>query len=184
MPASYGSVNYWGVNAFALVDAKGNKQFVKWVFEPVKGTKGLSDEEIKSLSDDFLIEELRKRVAAEPLEFNFRAQVAEPGDQIDSATVPLPPGRKTVTLGKLTIRQIEAGPCGACDSITFVPTVLPKGIEPSTDPILLGRAAPYAVSLCRRLGESPGRRALRRHTVASRTATRARAKAGSHAIRP
>lgn len=61
-----------------------------------------------------------------------------------------------VTLGKLTIRQVEAGSGGACDSITFVPTVLPKGIEPSTDPILLGRAARHAVSLSRRLSEAPG----------------------------
>jgi catalase len=34
----------------------------------------------------------------------------------------------------------------------FVPTVLPTGIEPSADPILLARAAPYAISLGRRLG--------------------------------
>jgi catalase len=31
--------------------------------------------------------------------------------------------------------------------------VLPRGIEPSADPMLAARAAPYAVSLGRRLGE-------------------------------
>jgi catalase len=30
---------------------------------------------------------------------------------------------------------------------------LPKGVEPSADPMLAARAAPYAVGLARRLGE-------------------------------
>jgi catalase len=30
---------------------------------------------------------------------------------------------------------------------------LPKGVEPSSDPMLAARAAPYAVSLARRLSE-------------------------------
>ncbi|MGS0757711.1 catalase, partial [Roseateles sp. GG27B] len=47
VPASFGKVNYWGVHAFAFVDAKNNKQFGKWIFEPVGGTQGLSDEEAK-----------------------------------------------------------------------------------------------------------------------------------------
>lgn len=33
----------------------------------------------------------------------------------------------------------------------YNPLVLPKGIGPSEDPILLARPAPYAVSLSRRL---------------------------------
>jgi catalase len=31
--------------------------------------------------------------------------------------------------------------------------VLPKGLAPSSDPVLLARPAPYAISLGRRLGE-------------------------------
>ena len=42
---------------------------------------------------------------------------------------------------------------GDCVAITFIPTVLPKGVEPSTDPMLAARAAPYVVGLGRRLGE-------------------------------
>lgn len=33
--------------------------------------------------------------------------------------------------------------------------VLPKGVEPSADPMIAARAAPYAVGLGRRLGEGP-----------------------------
>ena len=38
-------------------------------------------------------------------------------------------------------------------SINYNPMVLPKGVEPSADPMLAARAAPYAVSLGRRLVE-------------------------------
>lgn len=155
VPASYATVNYWGVNAFAFVDANGNRQFAKWIFEPVGGTQGLSDEDAKARPTDFLIDELRQRVAAGPVEFSFNLQLAQPGDRIDSAVVPLPDDRRKVTVGKLVIRQVEAGTGGACVNMTFNPTALPKGVEPSSDPILLGRAAPYGVSLGRRLGEVP-----------------------------
>lgn len=43
---------------------------------------------------------------------------------------------------------------GACDAMTFNPLVLPAGIKPSADPVLNARAAPYALSLGRRLSEA------------------------------
>ncbi len=67
--------------------------------------------------------------------------------------VPLPADRKMVTLGRLRITEVAADGGGPCLNITFVPTNLPKGVEPSADPMLAARAAPYAVGLARRLGE-------------------------------
>jgi catalase len=151
VPASYAGVNYWGVNAFAFVDARGNRQFAKWVFEPAGGTQGLSDEEAKAKPPEFLFDELRQRVAAAPVVFNFVLQLAQPGDKVDSAVTPLPDDRRKVTVGTLSIKAVEAGTGGACANMTFNPTLLPKGVEASSDPVLLGRAAPYAVSLGRRL---------------------------------
>lgn len=151
VPASYAGVNYWGVNAFAFVDARGNRQFPKWVFEPAGGTQGLSDEEAKAKPPEFLFDELRQRVAAAPVVFNFVLQLAQPGDKVESAVTPLPDDRRKVTVGTLSIKAVEAGTGGACANMTFNPTLLPKGVEASSDPVLLGRAAPYAVSLGRRL---------------------------------
>jgi catalase len=151
VPASYATVNYWGVNAFAFVDARGQRQFAKWVFEPAGGTQGLSDDEAKAKPADFLFDELRQRVAAGPVAFKFVLQLAQPGDKVDSAVTPLPEDRRKVTVGTLTIKAVDAGTGGACANMTFNPTLLPKGVEASADPVLLGRAAPYAVSLGRRL---------------------------------
>lgn len=151
VPASYAGVNYWGANAFEFTDAKGKKVFGKWSFEPAKGQESLTDEQLKSMPDDFLADELRKRAASTTIAFDFKVQLAQTGDNVNDATVPLPADRKTVTAGRLVINKVEAGAGGACDKITFIPLVLPKGVSPSADPVLQARSASYAVSLGRRL---------------------------------
>ena len=153
VPASFGAVNYWGVHGFYFVDAAGKKQVGKWIFEPVGGTQILTDDEAKAKGADFLIDDLRQRVAAGGVAFDFNLQLAQPGDRIDSAVTPLPADRKKVTLGRLTIKAVSPDATGACVAITYNPMVLPKGVEPSDDPMLAARAAPYAVSLGRRLVE-------------------------------
>ena len=153
VPASFAKVNYWGVHGFGFVDASGKKQLGKWIFEPVGGTQGLSDDEAKAKGSDFLFEDLRQRVAAGSVVFDFNLQLAQPGDKIDSAVVPLPDDRRKVNMGRLTIKSVAADASGECVTITYNPMVLPKGVEPSTDPMLAARAAPYAVGLGRRIVE-------------------------------
>ena len=155
VPASFSKVNYWGVHAFAFVNAAGKKQFGKWVFEPAGGTQGLTDEEAKAKGTDFLFDELRQRVAGGGVAFDFNLQLAQDGDKIDSAVTTLPDDRKKVTLGRLVVKSVSADATGACLSVNYNPMNLPKGVEPSSDPMLAGRAAPYAVSLGRRLVEGP-----------------------------
>jgi catalase len=151
VPASYATVNYWGANAFEFITPANKKVFGKWMFEAASGQKGLSDDELKQLGDDFLADELRKRAADKSIAFNFNVQIAEQGDVVNDATVPLPANRKVVTAGRLVIDKVEAGPGGACDKITYNPLVLPKGVGPSADPTLVARPASYGISLSRRL---------------------------------
>ncbi len=154
VPASYASVNYWSTNAFIVTNAQGEKTTVRWQFEPVAGTLGLTDEQLKNMPDEFLAEELRRRVAGGPVVFDFKFQIAEAGDPVDDPTQVWPAARRIVPAGQLVITQVEAGAGGACERITFNPTALPKGIDASSDPVLRARAAPYALSLGRRIGEA------------------------------
>ncbi len=154
IPASFGGVSYFSTNAFELVNAKNESQFVRWHFAPEAGQAGLTDEQLKAMPDEFLADELRKRVAAAPVAFDFNLQLAEKDDQLTDPTKMWPDSRKVVPAGKLVIDKVEAGPGGACDKITFSPLVLPAGIKPSADPVLLARPAPYAVSFGRRLTEA------------------------------
>jgi catalase len=155
VPASFGAVNYWGVNAFGFVNASGNRQFGKWIFEPVGGVQGLSDDEARAKGPAFLFDDLRQRVKEGKVAFDFNLELAQAGDILDNATVPLPAGRSKVRLGVLKVTSVAADGGGDCLGITFNPMVLPKGIEPSADPMLAARAAPYAIGLSRRLTEGP-----------------------------
>jgi catalase len=154
IPASYAAVNYWGVNAFEFVNAQRVSKFVRWQFAPVQGVLGLSDEQLKSMPDEFLADELRQRVATTPAVFDFKLQLAEAADNLTDPTQAWPDSRRSVSVGQLLIERVEASGSGACEKLTFDPLVLPAGIKPSADPVLLARSAPYVISLSRRLAEA------------------------------
>jgi catalase len=150
VPASYASIDYFGIHAFRFTNAAGQTQMAKWSFTPVGGQQGLSDEELAKLPDHFLATELRSRIARKALEFDFKLQLANPGDDTINPTVQWPRDRRTVDAGRLVIEQLDDNLTNSCDGITFNPLILPKGISASDDPVLLARAAPYAISLNRR----------------------------------
>ncbi len=152
-PASYGTASYFSTNAFELVNGKNERQFVRWQFAPDAGVIGLTDDQAKALPDEFLADELRKRVGGAPVEFTFNLQLAQAGDQVIDSTKVWPDDRRVVPAGKLVITKVEAAGEASCDKITFNPLVLPKGIQASNDPVLLARPAPYGLSLGRRLTE-------------------------------
>ncbi|HYF44125.1 MAG TPA: catalase family peroxidase [Ramlibacter sp.] len=154
VPASYATVGYWSTHAFELVNARGASQFARWQFVPEAGVVGLTDDEMKSLPDEFLADELRKRVGTAPVAFSFQFQLAEPGDTLTDPSQAWPDARKRVTAGRLVIDRVEPGGGGGCERMTFNPLVLPSGIKASADPVLQARAAPYVLSLGRRLAEA------------------------------
>ncbi len=153
VPASYVSTNYWGVHGFGFSNEKKEKMWGKWIFEPVGGVQTLTEEDAKTKGPNFLFDDLRQRVMSGKAAFNFNLELAEPGDILTNATIPLPEGRKKLTLGTLKIVSVSADAGGPCLNITFDPNRMPPGVEGAADPTLLARTAPYAVSLGRRLTE-------------------------------
>lgn len=149
VPASYGSAPYWAVNAFRFTNAHGNTVHGRWRAEPVAGRQGLSEEQLKSLPDDFLAGELEHRLKKAPVEFDLWVQVAGPGDALNDPTVQWPADRPEHNVGRLRFDKFEAQ---ACDQVMFNPVSLPKGIAPSDDSTLLMRLPAYGVSLSRRMG--------------------------------
>ncbi|HEY6892908.1 MAG TPA: catalase family peroxidase [Rhodanobacteraceae bacterium] len=148
-PASFADENYFGLNAFVLVDKAGKKQAVRYQMIPEKLVH-LTAEEAAKQSPDFLVDELPKRVAAKPIVFHLKAQLAEPGDQTKDASQPWPDTRKVVDLGTLTIDKTVPDSLAAQKALLFMPTALTDGIELSDDPLPVVRAGAYAVSFSRR----------------------------------
>ena len=150
VPASYTSVNYWGVHAFTFTNAKGEKHVVKYKALPVGGEAGLSDDEAKTKAPDFYSPELKDRLAKGPAEFTLTAILGEPGDPVDNPTTLWPEDqRKSVKLGTISITALENN--AICDAGIFDPTNVVDGIEgPENDKIFPMRSQAYAVSFSRR----------------------------------
>jgi len=150
-PASWATTPYWGVNAFRFRGQDGELRHARWVFEPRAGTQRLTEEQMRTLPGDFLADELRRRVAAGPVEFDMVLQFPGPGDDLTNPTVAWPDDRPRTVVGRLTVTEVASGPGGACDPISFLTLEQAPGVELSDDPTLQARAGAYAVSLSRRL---------------------------------
>ena len=148
-PASYADENYFGLDAFVLVDKSGKKQAVRYQMLPEKLVH-LSKEDAAKQTPDFLVDELPKRLAQKPVVFHLKAQLAEPGDQTKDPSQPWPDDRKVVDLGTLTIDKAVPDSLAAQKKLLFMPTALTDGIELSDDTLPVIRAGAYAVSFSRR----------------------------------
>lgn len=147
VPNSYLTTPFFGVNAFKFTNDGGQSVFGRWYIEPAGGVVGLSEDEAKSVSDDFLTEDLEQRLAAGAADFQVHVQLAAEGDAITDPTAEWPATRERVHVGTISVNKVTGQDC---DAIMFSPLALPPGIEPSEDPILAIRPAVYAESFLRR----------------------------------
>jgi catalase len=122
VPASFAGVDYWGVHAYTLTNARGEAKVAKLKFAAAAGQLGLSDEELKAKPDSFYAEELKERLAKGPVSFDLVAILGEQGDPVTDVTASWPEEkRKQVKLGTLAITGLE--PAATCDANTFDPVV-------------------------------------------------------------
>jgi catalase len=151
VPASFAGVDYWGVHAYTLTNARGEATVAKLKTVPAAGQLGLTDDEAKAKPDSFYADELSERLRKGPATFDLVAILAEAGDPTADATATWPEeSRKTVKLGTIAIAAVE--PDATCDAATFDPVVeLPDGVAgPKDDPMFEIRSPAYAISLSRR----------------------------------
>jgi catalase len=144
-PASYAKATYFGVNSLKFTNKQDRSAFVRYRFVPRAGERYLSPDERKAQGPNYLQEEIVKRVAAEPIVFDWYAQVAEPGDKIDDPSIAWPETRKLVKLGTFTLTKQPADPDAAQRSLLFLPGQPHPGVEPA-DPMLVLRNKAYPIS--------------------------------------
>ncbi len=151
VPASFAGVDYWGVQAYTLTNAKGEATIAKLKAVAGAGQLGLSDDELKTKPDSFYADELKERLGKGPVTFDFVAILGEPGDPTNDSTAMWPEeNRKTVKLGTIAITALEANT--VCDEKTSDPVLnLPEGVAgPANDPMFEIRSPAYAISRSRR----------------------------------
>ncbi len=152
-PGSWVGLNYWAIHNYTLVNASGARQVVKFRMVPTAGEIGLTDDEAKAKPADFLVDEIKGRLAANALaSFDMIAIMGSADDLKSSATQQWTDEdkRPTVKLGVLAIKGLEKNE--TCDGRIFDPTSLAEGLEgPANDQLFLQRQPAYAISISNRI---------------------------------
>jgi catalase len=153
IPASWVGVKYWGIHNYTLVNAAGARQIVKFRMEPLGGEKGLTDDEAKAKPADYLVDELKARLAAgTPAGFEMVAIIGRPGEERSPATEQWEgeDARPATRLGTMRITALEKNE--TCDGSIFDPQNLAAGIEAQKDDkLFFARQPAYAISIGGRL---------------------------------
>jgi catalase len=150
IPASFATEAFFANNAFIFVNKDGVKRAGRYKILPVAGQKHLSEAKAKSKSADFLVEELKKRLATEPIKFRLVVQIPNAGDPTKDPSLVWPDDRKTVDVGTITISSVIADSDVTQKTLAYDPTFLTDGIELSDDPLPALRSSVYALSAHRR----------------------------------
>lgn len=145
-PVSFGTLAFYGVNAFKFTNAKGVSRYARYQILPVAGEQALSAADAGQAAPNYLMDELPQRIAKGAVKFRLVAQLAKDGDPVNDGSSTWPADRELVELGTISLSRTPAEQVKAQKALLFNPLTLTAGIEPSADPVLLARPGAYAVS--------------------------------------
>jgi catalase len=152
-PPSSGFANstFHALHAFRFTNAARSSVPVRWILTPLQpfAAAGPASDDQKYLFNDLIAQSHR-----EPLRWRLIIIVGQPGDPTNDPSLPWPADREQVDVGTLTLDRVESDDTSAARDINFDPLVLPAGIAPSDDPVLLARSAVYSKSYTRRSDEA------------------------------
>ena len=150
IPTSFAKESFFAVSAFKFANAEGVSRYGRYRVQPVGGNEYLSDTEAAARGPNFLFDEIKERVAKEPVRFRVAVQLAEDGDMVNDATIGWPEERPQRAFGEISLREIAADNASEQQQIIFDPIPRVDGIEASADPLFEPRANIYLMSGRRR----------------------------------
>jgi catalase len=145
-PASYATLEYFGVNSFQMTNAGGGSKLVRYQFLPEGGAVAITADEASKRGPLYLQEEIKERIARKPFKFKVYAQVAEPTDRTADPSIAWPDSRTKVLLGTITITALGANTPEQDKALAYSPNNLVDGIK-TADPMLDFRSKAYPVSV-------------------------------------
>ena len=150
IPTSFAKESFFAVSAFKFTNADGMSHYGRYRVLPVAGNEYLDAAEAAARSPNFLFDEIKERVAKEPVRFRIAVQLAQDGDIVDDATVRWPEDRPQLAFGEISLQEIAPNNAGEQQYIIFDPIPRVDGIEASADPLFEPRANVYLMSGRRR----------------------------------
>ena len=150
VPTSFARESFFAVSAFKFTNADGVSRYGRYRVLPVAGNEYLGETEAAARGANFLFDDIKDRVAKEPVRFRIVVQLAEDGDTVDDATVRWPEDRPQLAFGEISLRGAVPNNAGVQQHIIFDPIPRVDGIEASADPLFELRANIYLMSGRRR----------------------------------
>src|SRR5271169_3048451 len=150
IPTSFAKESFFAVSAFKFTNADGMSRYGRYRVLPVAGNEYLDDAKAAARSPNFHFDEIKERVAKEPVRFRVSVQLAEDGDIVDDATVRWPEDRAQRAFGEISLHEITPNNANEQQHIIFDPIPRVNGIEASADPLFEPRANIYLMSGRRR----------------------------------
>ncbi|MFF1278044.1 catalase family peroxidase [Streptomyces marokkonensis] len=148
--SGFADSSFNGLNTFHFSNSSGDTVPVRWSLIPLQPVRPAAK---RPLGRNELFEKLIAALDAGPLRWRMVLTIGRPEDPVDDATEAWPDTRRTIDAGVLTLTSARTEAAGEGRDINFDPTVVPRGITPSSDPLLSARSAVYAQSFTRRAGE-------------------------------
>ena len=145
-PASYATINYFGVNSFKFTNKQGMTHYIRYQFIAEEGEQVLSPEQIAAADANYLINEIKAHVLKAPIKFKLYAQLAQDGDEIEDPSIAWPNDRKRILLGTVSITKLASNTPEEDKALFFIPNNIPDGIE-TADPMLDFRSKAYPISV-------------------------------------
>lgn len=149
-PTSFARESFFAVSAFKFTNADGMSRYGRYRVLPLAGNEYLGDAQAAARSRNFLFDEIKERVAKEPVRFRIAVQLAEDADTVDDGTVRWPENRPQLAFGEISLQEIAPNNAGEQQHIIFDPIPRVDGIEASADPLFEPRANVYLMSGRRR----------------------------------
>jgi catalase len=150
IPTSFAKESFFAVSAFKFANAGGTSRYGRYRMLPVAGNEYLDEAGAAAQGPDFLFDEIKQRVAKEPVRFRIAVQLAEDGDTVDDATIRWPEDRPHLAFGEIGLTEIAPNNAAAQQHIIFDPIPRLDGIEASADPLFEPRANVYLMTGRRR----------------------------------
>jgi catalase len=152
VPVSWARTAYHAVHSFVAVAPDGVRRHVRFSWQPVDGVFPVPPDELPHLATDFLTAEMQARLAHAAARFTLRMTIGDPGDAVNDPSQEWPVSRRCITMGILYLMELAESRQVDVDRLSFNPMRLPRGIEPSDDPILHARGEIYQLACTGRSG--------------------------------
>src|ERR1700682_6054952 len=158
MPASYRTMDGYGVHAFRLVNSKGDVVFAKFHWKSQQGLKGMTLEEQRAADTNYATKDLYDNIRQGnfpkwdlDVQLLTAQQVALLSyDGFDDTKIwnDVP----EVKVGTMTLNKVPSNYFAYTEQAAVCPCVMVPGIEPSPDRMLQGRLFAYADTQRYRVG--------------------------------